>query len=256
MSGAMPWPEMPMGAGERTAAVAEDEVRVHLVDVAPGAAAVARLGAWLSEDEQARARRFHFRADADRFVVSRAALRAILAAELGIAPGEVAFAYGAHGKPELAPPLDASGLRFSASHSGRFALHAVARGRPVGVDIERLRPVADLEAIAARTFSPRERAALGGLSGEAWQRGFFAAWTRKEAYVKALGTGLSHPLERFTVSLVPGLPARLEHVEDDPGGPERFALEAIDPDPAYAAALAVAGRLGRLLRVAWRETAR
>jgi len=117
----------------------------------------------------------------------------------------------------------------------------VTRGRRVGVDIECIRPLPDLDEIAERVFSPEERLALRRLPPARRPEGFFNCWTRKEAYVKAIGSGLAHPLTRFTVSLAPGAPARLEHVDDDPDAPERWRLETLVPDPGHVAAIAVEG---------------
>jgi len=205
------------------------------------AQAVDRLVRHLSVDERDRAARFHFRRDASRFVVSRAALRIGLADCLGVEPGLIGLRYGPHGKPELAPPFDRFGLRFNVSHSESLGLYAVTRDRRVGVDIERIRPLPDLDEIAERVFSPEERLALRRLPPARRPEGFFNCWTRKEAYVKAIGSGLAHPLTRFTVSLAPGAPARLEHVDDDPDAPERWRLETLVLDPGHVAALAVEG---------------
>jgi len=200
---------------------------------------VARLAGLLSEDECARAGRFHFRRDANRFVVGRASLRLRLAECLDVEPAAIRFSYSAYGKPELAPPFDRSDLQFNASHTDGIGLIAAARGRRVGVDIERIRPMPDLHEIAERMFSPAERRALRGLPPIQQPAGFFNCWTRKEAYVKAVGTGLIHPLTRFTVNLEPGQPARLEDVDGDAAAPGRWRIEALDLVPRCVAAVAV-----------------
>jgi 4'-phosphopantetheinyl transferase len=228
---------------------------VWLASLDLGAEAVERLARLLSDEDQERAARFHFRRDAIRFVVSRAALRMILGECLGVEPREVGFSYDPRGKPELAVPFDRAGLRFNVSHSASLGLYAVTGQRRVGVDIERLRALPDLEAIAERTFSLHERQALRQLPPAQRHEGFFNCWTRKEAYVKAIGEGLSHPLERFTVSLAPGASARLEHVEGDPGEAGRWTLEALAPDPGYAAAIAIEGQPSRLICLTWQEYA-
>jgi 4'-phosphopantetheinyl transferase len=231
----------------------DGEFRVWRIGLDRPAESVARLARLLDADERERAARFRFERDRMRFQVGRAALRTILGDILGVPPPEVRFAYGAHGKPELAPPWAASGLRFNVSHSDALALCAVSVHRRVGVDLERLRTLPDLEAIAARVFSPREQNALGRIPLPERQAAFFTAWTRKEAYVKALGEGFAHRLARFTVSLAPGTPARLEHVDDDPAEAGRWTLQALAPDPAYVAALAADGPVGRLVCATWRE---
>ncbi len=224
-----------------------DEVRVWWLSLDLETQSVNRLAGLLSDDELNRAARFHLRRDAIRFVVSRAALRTGLAECLGVEPRAVGLQYGAHGKPELAAPFDQIGLQFNASRSASLAIYAMTKQRRVGVDIERLRPLSDLDEIAEHVFSPREREALRQLQPAHRHEAFFNCWTRKEAYVKAIGSGFSHPLERFTVSLAPGAPARLEHVEGDSEAPGRWVLEALAPDPAYIAAIAVEGRPWRLL---------
>lgn len=233
----------------------DGKVRVWIASLDLGAEAVDRLGRLLSDDEQERAARFRFRRDAMRFVVSRAALRTILGRYLGVEPSVVGFSYGPHGKPELAVPFERTGLQFNVSHSESLALYAVTGQGRVGVDIERLRPLRHLDEIAERIFSPEERRALRRLPPIEQPEGFWNCWTRKEAYVKAIGTGLADPLVRFTVSLAPGAPARLEHVEGDPGAPERWTLEALSVDHGYAAAIAVEARTSELLCRRWQEPA-
>jgi 4'-phosphopantetheinyl transferase len=205
---------------------------------APGPADLARH---LSDDERDRVARFHFQRDATRFAVSRAMLRIGLSECLGVEPRLVAFRYGRHGKPELAPPFDRSGLRFNASRSRGLGLYALARGRRVGVDIERLRPLLDLDALAERVLSPEERRRLHRLPPIERLAGFFNCWTRKEAYLKAIGTGLTGSPARITVSLDSGAPARLERVDGDADAPNRWRLEAMAPDAGYVAAVAVEG---------------
>jgi 4'-phosphopantetheinyl transferase len=226
-------------------------VDVWLTDLEPGETVVERYVSILTADERARAGRFHFPHDAAHWIVARGTLRAILSDRLRIEPSDVRFVYGEHGKPELAEPFASSGLRFNLSHSGALALCAVVQHCRVGVDIERLRPMPDLEAIAERTFSPRERETLRRLPPELRHEGFFNCWTRKEAYIKAIGKGLAHPLDRFSVSLAPGAPARLETVDDDPREAEAWTLEAFMPSPGYAAALVVEGRADRIVRATW-----
>jgi 4'-phosphopantetheinyl transferase len=224
---------------------------VWLADLEPEETVVERYGSTLTADERARAGRFHFPRDAAHWIVARGTLRAILADRLRIEPRDIRFAYGEYGKPELAEPFAGSGLRFNLSHSGALALCAIVQDCRVGVDIERLRPMPDLEAIAERTFSPRERETLRRLPPELRHEGFFNCWTRKEAYIKAIGKGLAHPLDRFSVSLAPGTPARLETVDDDPREREAWTLEAFIPSAGYAAALVVEGRADRIVPATW-----
>lgn len=210
-----------------------------------------RLWTFLSPDEQARAERFRFAVHRDRFVVARARLREILGALLGVAPGRLAFGYGARGKPSLARPFAAEDLRFNLSHADGLALYAIARRREVGVDVERVRPLPDAEDIAARFFSTQEQAALRSLAAPKREEAFFACWTRKEAYLKATGDGLARPLDAFDVSVLPGLPARLERVEGDPLEAGRWWLAEVRPAAGYLGAVAVAGGQARVSCREW-----
>jgi 4'-phosphopantetheinyl transferase len=198
------------------------------------------LAETLSADERARADRFAFDVHRLRFVAARGRLREVLGRYLGAPPASLRFAYGPHGKPEL---RDAPGLRFNLSHSGSAALLAVSPDRPVGVDLEEARPLADFESLADRVFSPRERRALDALPPSGRLAAFYLGWTRKEAYLKALGDGLARPLDRFSVSLSPGEPARLLDAFGDPEEPARWSLLDVTPWPGFAACLAAPGPL-------------
>lgn len=208
-------------------------------------ATVARLYATLAADEQQRAARFHFAHDRDHFVVARGLLRAILGRYLGCAPHRLRFTYSAYGKPDLALETGGAELRFNLSHSAGLALYVVALGQAVGIDVERVRPDLASDAIARRFFAPREVAALQALPSETRTAAFFTCWTRKEAYIKAHGAGLSLALDRFAVSLDPAEAALLETL-DDPAEAARWRLYALDPGPGYAAACAVAGVVATL----------
>jgi len=233
--------------GPAPSRLAPHEVQVWLAHLDRGAAMVDRLVGVLSEDERERAGRFHFRRDAMRWIVARGTLRGILAAYLQTEPAAVAFSYSEKGKPTLAERLGRDDLQFSVSHSADLAAFALAVEAPVGVDVERLRDVDDMEGVAERTFSARECTALRDLPRRLRSEGFFNCWTRKEAYVKALGAGLSYPLERFSVSIAPGAPARLESVEDAPAHVRTWTMEALPLRTGFAGAVAV-GRPGVRVR--------
>lgn len=241
---------------EREAAIAnapgiilEGEVRIWLARLDVGRAVAERLTGLLSDDERARAARFHFATDAIGFVVRRATLRATLGTWLGLEPRAVRFHYGAHGKPELAADCNATGLSFNVSHSASLALYAATSHRRVGVDIERVLPISDWESIAERAFSPAERNALDRLPEAKRPHAFFEYWTSKEAYLKATGHGLSRSPTGFTVTVEPGESVRLERVGGDPDEAGRWTIRALDLEPGYAAAVAVEGRPSRLVRV-------
>ena len=194
------------------------------------------LEATLSPEEKARADRFHFVNDRNRFVVARGLLRELLAGYLHQVPADLEFSYGKYGKPYLSGRNASSGLCFNLSHSSGLAVYAIARGRNLGVDVERLRPEFTGEDIARRYFSVREVVNLGTVRQEAIIEGFFHCWTRKEAYLKASGMGLQIPLDSFAVNLSPGEPAQfLSGVEP------RWHLTAFDPAEGYVAAVVYDG---------------
>jgi 4'-phosphopantetheinyl transferase len=236
---------------ELTARAGHVDVWAATLDPAPDRRG--RLEALLADDERARAARFVFERDARRFRVARATLREILGAYLGMAPARLGFVYAAAGKPALAAPFAAAGLEFNVSHSGEIALYGVGRHRPLGVDVEQIRPLDDLEALAERNFSAAERRALLALPPGQRASAFFACWTRKEAFIKALGDGLSHPLDAFTVSLAAGEPARFVEIRGEVAAAARWTLAAVDVGAGYAAAVAVEGPATVTMRGYWEQ---
>lgn len=166
----------------------------------------------LSEAECHRADRFHFEVDRRRFVVSHAFLRRVLAAYLGGTPSEIEFEIEPQGKPVLAAPAGSSRLEFNLAHSGEFAVVGVA-WQQLGVDIEITRDLEECETVAKRFFSSREYEALLALPSQERNQAFFRCWTRKEAFIKAVGQGLTFPLSSFDVTLAAGIPAAILHFE-------------------------------------------
>jgi 4'-phosphopantetheinyl transferase len=210
------------------------QVEVWTATLAAEPAELEALGALLSPDERERAARFAFAELRARFVVGRATLRRLLGAELQRPPGSLRFEYGPEGKPAL---LDAGDLRFNLAHSGELALYAIARGRAVGVDVERVRELRDADAVARRFFAPAEAEALRELPAERRPLAFFTCWTRKEAYVKARGGGLGLGLDSFQVGVEPRERACCVSV---PGaGP--FAVRDLAAPSGYRAAVAIEG---------------
>jgi len=200
----------------------------------------------LAPDEGARAERFYFERDRIHYTVGRGLLRMILGRYLQVVPGQIRFCYNAYGKPALDPAHGPCPLRFNLSHSGGLALYALASNREVGVDVERIRTDLAYAQIAAHTFSALENALLSSLPADVQPTAFFNCWTRKEAYVKAHGAGLSLPLDQFAVSLAPGEPARLIHTAGAPQEAARWSLRALAPGQDYVGALAVEGQDWRL----------
>ncbi len=232
-----PWPS-PRGS----LVLSNDEVHVWRADLDHNPSRMNSLFHTLSEDEQARAERFYFQIDRERFIVARGALREILGVYLNRAAKSVLFCYGPHGKPALAQDPGGNTIHFNMSHSHGVALYAVTRGREIGIDLEFIRESLEVEQLAERFFSQREIATLRGLPVSLRKHAFFLCWTRKEAYIKARGEGLSLPLEQFDVSLIPGEPAALLRTQADPDEIRRWSLQELSVDPGYVSALAVEGR--------------
>ncbi|MEM9247225.1 MAG: 4'-phosphopantetheinyl transferase superfamily protein [Pseudomonadota bacterium] len=198
-------------------------------------AAHAAYGALLNAEEQTRAAAFAAGPLKQRYVVGRGRMREILADALACAPQEVALAATAHGKPYLRPERHPNAPAFNLAHAGGWAaLVTGPEGLTLGIDIEPVRPI-DPE-VAAISFSEAERAELATLSGPDWATGFFNGWTRKEAVVKALGAGLSYPLDSFDVTLRPGAAARVTRLaEADPTAWQLWPLALGDGFPGCIA---------------------
>jgi 4'-phosphopantetheinyl transferase len=192
----------------------------------------------LDTDELSRANRFYFERDRKHFVVARGFLRVLLGRYLDSDPKELKFTYGPYGKPSL--PGDGL-LRFNMSHSQGVALYAFTEGRDIGVDVEYVRADFTSDDIARRYFSPFEVESLCGLPTEERVASFFRCWTRKEAYIKATGRGLSQPLDGFDVTLAPGESAAL--LRTDAGPHEHWSMANVEVGPDYAGAVAVEGPL-------------
>ena len=217
-------------------ALAGDEAHVWRVGVRSAYAHKDDLWRVLARDERQKANDLLFEGDRERFVVSRGVLRVLLGRYLCVQPGSLVFGYNPHGKPFL---VGAAGVRFSLSHSHGLVLLAFVRDRDIGVDVELLREDLGLDEIAARHFSTREVATLRSLPDSLRKEAFFACWTRKEAFAKAKGRGLTLPFNRFEVTLTPGEPAMLLSVEEDIREPFRWTMQKLVPGPGYAAALVV-----------------
>lgn len=229
----------------------EDEVHVWRVGIDWFPEQIVELEQALSRDELERADRFHFAVDRMRYVVGRGVLRQLLARGLSTRPEALRFDYSGFGKPGMATGVARSQLQFNLSHSGDIVLIGLTVGRALGIDVERMRTDLAVEKIAQRFFSPRERAALATLEPGRQADGFFTCWTRKEAYIKAHGEGLSLPLDGFDVSLLPGEAARLLETRPDPAEAQRWVLRELDVGRGYKAALAVEGTDWQLRTWEW-----
>jgi 4'-phosphopantetheinyl transferase len=231
----------------------DDEVHVWRADLSLSSLRLQALQDILAPDEQARAASFHLQKDQARFIAARGLLRVLLSRYLDLEPAHITFSYGGYGKPALTNALGQEIVSFNMSHSGQLALYAITRGRKIGVDVECLQTGFAFDPIAERFFSPREVAALRALPPEVRPGAFFNGWTRKEAFIKARGQGLSLPLNQFEVSLAPGEPARLLYVAETPWEAARWSLQALEAGDGYAAAVAVEGHDWRLKCWQWQE---
>jgi 4'-phosphopantetheinyl transferase len=212
------------------------EVHLWTVSLESSEEGFARSLSWLSPEESARAERFHFDRHRRAFVLGRAALRALLASYLGTEPVEVRLAYGPQGKPALTDASQA--LRFNASNSASLAAYAFTMGCEIGVDVEHNRALHDLESVARRFFAREETAELLALSETERTSAFFNCWTRKEACIKAMGGGLSIPLDSFQVTLLPGDAARMVRLAGSVDAAGGWTLHDFTPAPTYAGAIA------------------
>lgn len=218
-----------------------DEVHLWRASLRPPAAELEALYLTLSAEERAQAGRYRFPVHRDRFVAGRGVQRAILGRYLRRAPAGLFFRSAARGKPELDGDAALSGIRFNATNAGDLALYAVTLGREVGIDLEPLRPVDDAAALAKSFFSAVETEALAGVPASLVHAAFLNGWTRKEALIKAVGDGLSMPLDLFDVTLAPGEPARLLASRAPGLDPSRWTLHTLDAGPGWVAALVVEG---------------
>jgi 4'-phosphopantetheinyl transferase len=212
--------------------ISEDRVDVWSADVDLSSNRNDESYALLSADERERAARFRVVVDRQRYIASRAILRTLLGRYLDLAPRAISFSYGAYGKPALSEHP----LHFNLSHSHGRALYAFSSKSPLGVDLELVRTLSDFLHVGASVFSPAEAKEFAAIAPHDQPSVFFKCWTRKEALIKALGAGLSCPLDRFSVSF--DEPARLLSANGHPSELSRWRLYHLEPEPGYFAALA------------------
>lgn len=220
-------------------------VHIWSVYLDPAPEHVAQMTARLPDYETERASRFYFQQHRRRYRVAHGALRTILGHYLGAEPKSIHFDHGPKGKPSLADPAHQH-LAFNLSHSAELALVGLTLKPTIGVDVEELRPLRDLMRLAEHTFAPPEYEVLKNLPEAQHIEGFFNCWTRKEAYIKATGLGLSQPLDQFHVSLCPGDPAQLLWALDQPDAADHWTFDSYTPFPGYVGAVAVEGEIDDL----------
>jgi 4'-phosphopantetheinyl transferase len=209
---------------------------------------VQRIRRVLSAGEEARAASFRFDLHRMRFIVARAALRSILGGYLRVAPRELELVYGPRGKPALSR---SPSLHFNLSHSEGLALVAATRVGRIGVDLERIRPLDDLEGLARTFFSPGEQARFRALPDRSKLPALIACWTQKEAFLKALGEGVALPFESLDLWLAPGEALRTLSFREESGRSSTWSLRELRPASGYAGALALEGRVDELQCWRW-----
>ena len=210
-------------------------VQVWRVQQSASPESLARFHSFLSSDEQHRIDQFRFEHLKRSYTLSRGVLRLLLAFYLDQHPKAIEFAYGPKGKPKI---CQATPVCFNASHSADIAVYAFSLDCELGIDVEKVRELPDLESISSRFFCAAEASELQSLSANDRCHAFFRCWTRKEAYVKAVGDGLSMPLDRFQVTLLPEDPVRFVHIGNDKKAAQTWALHHLDFTPQCVGALA------------------
>ncbi len=223
-------------------ALAKDDVHLWSLDLDQSVESAQALTGVLSPDEVQRAERFHFEKDRRQFIVGRAWLRMLLGKYMSMRPEEVRLFYGKYGKPQVAELAPGDVLHFNLSHSQGLALYAFTLNREIGVDVEHIHNLPEEDQIVAYFFSDEEKAVFCKLPADQQHLMFFKSWTQKEAYLKAIGEGLSRSLDSITVSLSPDEPARLFSVKGTPEEHLRWHLQTFKPAPDYMATLAVEGQ--------------
>jgi 4'-phosphopantetheinyl transferase len=228
-------------------------VQIWQLDLEPPPPRLKVLDSALSADERRRADRFQQARHRDRFTAARGLLRFVLASHLpGVTANSLVFRYGEHGKPALDRPLHARSLGFSLSHSAAHGLLAVAWRHTLGADIEAQRRETEVDNLAQRFFSPGEAAALARIPDPNLRRAaFFRCWTRKEAYIKALGTGVFKGLDSFDVNFSAHEPAAVLTDRQHPEAPARWSMTPLPAPPGFSAALVVDGPLPEIEHWSW-----
>jgi 4'-phosphopantetheinyl transferase len=217
--------------------LSERDIHVWTLRIGASGAVAAKFEPALAVDEKDRAARLHFDHLRQSFVITRGVLRGLLGCYLRLHPARIRFKYGSKGKPTLA---SGGNIEFNATHSGGRAMFAFTMGCQIGVDLELMRPLAETQQIADRFFCPEEAAEIRSLPPSEREHAFFRCWTRKEAYIKAIGDGLSAPLDDFRVTLHPNEPARFVYIATDAA--RTWTLHDLSAAPDYAAALAYRDR--------------
>lgn len=202
------------------------------------AAQIDQLSKCLSEQERQRAEQFRMAHKRLQFITSRARLRQCLALATGTRAGEIEIAVGASGKPFLAGKAHSSGIQFNVSHTDGLALIAITRGQPVGIDVESLEQSVQAARLAENYFSAKEKTTIAALPGEQVTASFFACWTRKEAVLKAIGTGIAQGLASFDVATDPEITHCQTELQSATGPAQTWCVETLPCGAGFVGALA------------------
>jgi 4'-phosphopantetheinyl transferase len=229
----------------------EDEAHIWRADLKFNECFKSSFLKLLSPDEKSRAHKFRFIKDSMNFIIARGILRSLIGKYLEINPAEVSFRYSEFGKPDIA---DNHFLQFNISHSQNIALFAFTKKLNVGVDVEFVNPDIEVKDIAAKFFSPNEVSNLFALPEKKHTLGFFNCWTRKEAFIKAVGEGLSFPLNKFEVSLEPDEPVKLLATDWEPKDVSKWSIYSISPAANFVGGLAIEGVVEKIKFWNWQKS--
>jgi 4'-phosphopantetheinyl transferase len=240
----MPQEEVPIAAPHwplppREFSLADDSIHVWCAALDEFTSLLAQLASTLCPAEREQAGRFRFDRHRQWFIVRRGLLRILLGRYLKVEPDQLVFECDARGKPSIREPRSERTLHFNMSDSSGLALYAVTRRAPVGVDVERIKPIRDQDGIAARFFSGREKTTIGALSEPQKSEAFFNCWTRKEAYLKATGEGISESLPRVEVTVMPGEAPRLLGLAGDERAATEWTFYSFEPTSGFVGAVAI-----------------
>ncbi|HLH54935.1 MAG TPA: 4'-phosphopantetheinyl transferase superfamily protein [Verrucomicrobiae bacterium] len=231
-----------------------NEAHVWVLEMASLAPELHRLRTYLSENELEKAGRFRFERHRNHYLISHGWMREVLSRYLLVAPSTLRFELGPKGKPSLAGPTGPRKVLFNLSHCEGVAVLAISPDARVGIDVERVRPLADAQLLVDRFFSKREADQFRHAGPETIDLAFFNLWTRKEAWLKATGEGITHLLGQVEVGFFPGEPERLIELPPGYGAAAAWSLCSFNPLPGYVGALAIEARDAKPIVRSWDST--
>ncbi len=221
--------------------LSRNDVHIWRASLSLSFASIQELKESLSLDERLKAEHFLFERDRSHFIAARGILRSMLASYLGVEPSAIRFCYENDGKPKLQSAFGKRDIKFNLSHSEALAIYVFTQGHEVGIDVEYMHEIPEMEQIVEQFFSVRERFFFGTLTASEKQERFFNWWTRKEALMKATGDGLSYPLDTFDVSAVPGKSFELLRTVDDAKEASKWTIGDVGPGEGFTGSFAVEG---------------